>query len=56
MLRMIEWPAPPGNIDLKRGSNGYYGAWTKLTADQPRGKNLSYDNNNTAITKTKKKI
>jgi len=31
-----------------------YGAWTKLTADQRRGKNLSYGNNNTAITKTKK--
>jgi len=32
-----------------------YGVWTKLTANQPRGKNLSYDNNNTAIAKTKKK-
>jgi len=31
-----------------------YGVWTKLTADQPRGKNLSHYNNNTAITKTKK--
>jgi len=33
-----------------------YGGWTKLTADQPRVQNFSYDNNNTAITKTKKKI
>jgi len=32
-----------------------YGAWAKLTADQPRGKNLSYDNNNTASTETKRK-